>query len=330
MRISMIFFEKPLYLPATIICRNPFIFITFFEDFINWRDSFEKWFLKNPKTKAYALFKLGFEYESKERVEYARKNIEMAKLKFPQLETVFLCNSDGELSNFSSLGAKAVLCNQNCFLDERRYKALDCEKTFDAVYLARITPFKRHYLVEGLPKILYIGAYTQKEKAFAEDVISKFSPSSKWVKKVLGIFVYKFMAKAKVGLALSEAEGAMYAAGEYGLCGLPVVTTRNLGGRNYSLDPKYTFEVDSDNPVREDVRSLIDKAINMNFPPREVRAATIAVFEKYRTAYRDLLDSIFVENGLGRAPDSVKKIFHKMGLRARVALWRKFFIGMKL
>lgn len=184
--------------------------------------------------------------------------------------------------------------------------------------------------MEGLPKILYIGAYTQKEKAFAEDVISKFSPSSKWVKKVLGIFVYKFMAKAKVGLALSEAEGAMYAAGEYGLCGLPVVTTRNLGGRNYSLDPKYTFEVDSDNPVREDVRRLIDKAINMNFPPREVRAATIAVFEKYRTAYRDLLDSIFAENGLGGAPDSVKKIFHKMGLRARVAPWRKFFIGMKL
>ena len=39
-----------------------------------------------------------------------------------------------------------------------------------------------------------------------------------------------------VGLCLSGAEGAMFSAGEYLLCGLPIVSTHSIGGRDALFD----------------------------------------------------------------------------------------------
>ena len=69
---------------------------------------------------------------------------------------------------------------------------------------------------------------------------------------------------------LSKAEGACYASAEYLLCGLPLVTTKSIGGRDVFYDDAYTLVVD-DTPeaVREGVRQMIERDISPEFIRRE-------------------------------------------------------------
>ena len=49
--------------------------------------------------------------------------------------------------------------------------------------------------------------------------------------------VNNFLNQCKVGIILSEVEGANYASIQYLLAGLPVVSTKSKGGRDVFFDP---------------------------------------------------------------------------------------------
>ena len=55
--------------------------------------------------------------------------------------------------------------------------------------------------------------------------------------------VRHLLAQSRCGLALSAEEGAMYAAGEYALAGLPIVTTPSIGGRDQFFSPDWVASV---------------------------------------------------------------------------------------
>jgi glycosyltransferase involved in cell wall biosynthesis len=99
---------------------------------------------------------------------------------------------------------------------------------------------------------------------------------------------------ARVGLCLSSEEGAMYASIQYLLCGLPVVSTRSIGGRDVLFNETDCLIVD-DNPraVADGVREMIGRKL----PPAEVRARAIAAMEIHRSAFADTVQRFLNESG---------------------------------
>ena len=85
-----------------------------------------------------------------------------------------------------------------------------------------------------------------------------------WSRRVHFTSMYKELSRARVGLCLSEEEGAMFASIEYLLCGLPVVSTPNMGGRDFFFDEKFSQTVD---PSEEAVRVGVEKMISLRLDP---------------------------------------------------------------
>jgi len=330
----MSMFQRYDYLPATRLCSKPFVFACFFEDFVKRIAGFKMWYDANkPEHKnIYGLMMLGYHYETPARMEWAKEQIQKISADFPTLKLRFLCNSTIEKNNFGAIGAVAQYCNQNAFLRENRYRVTPQKKVFEAVYLARFTPIKRHTLALKIPMLLLIGDYFERESKYAEGVLGLRRSDTTWIRKVRGMFMFLYLNRAKVGLCLSPEEGAMYACAEYGLCGLPVVTTRCLGGRENSLSPKYTHFIQLDNPEQDDVAAAVAEVAAKNFDPHEIRRATIAVFEEHRARYKALIEQIFAESKEGGAADMRKCLNfpHKFGVRCRVLPLFKYFRALRL
>ncbi len=322
------------YLPATIISRKPFIFVCFFEDFIRRIEGFKIWFAQNAaKHKSiHVLFQFGFEYETQERMRYAQENIEKIKKEFSDINIYFLCSSQTELDNYAKIGQKGAICSHNAFLHPSRYKVLNCERKFDAIYLARITPFKRYELAMKVPSLLMIGDYKENEAQYAKNILDSRPKNCAWIRKVRGIFVYKYMNMAKVGLCLSAAEGAMFSCAEYGLSGLPIVSTKSLGGRQFSVSEKYTHIIQSDEPTADDVAKAVRGMIDENFNHEDVRLATIEVLKGQIANYSTLVRTIFDSTKEGDESNfkMAMKFPHKLGVRCRVFPWFKFFRMLKI
>lgn len=317
----MSIFQKFDYLPATILSNKPFIFGCFFEDFTNRILGFKNFYFRNSekhKTMS-ALFMLGYHYETPERILYAKNKVEQIRELMPKLKLYFLCNSEKEKENFESIGCRAIYCNQNAFLNENRYHVLNIKKKFDAVYLARMTPIKRHELALATEKLLLIGDYFERESKHAEAILANRRADSVWIRKVRGVLMFYYLNRAKVGLCLSPEEGAMYACAEYGLCGLPVLTTECLGGRENSLAPEYT-KIISQNPTALEVAAAVKQMNEKTYDSKKIREATIQVLNSHRARYRELGREIFDETKEGTEKDY--KMFcdfpHKLGVRCRV------------
>jgi glycosyltransferase involved in cell wall biosynthesis len=325
--------KNRVYLPATILSERPFIFISFFEDFLNWKDGFLFWIKQNEIYKdVYALFNFGWNYEDCDRIEFIKKELDKLRVLKINLRTFFLCNSLIEFNNLKEIGENCVFCSQNAFLKESRYLVTRQKKIYDAVYLARLTPFKRHELAMNVPRLLLIGSYSQKEKDYAKGILDKLQNNATHINKVRGIFMFRYINQAKVGLGLSEEEGAMYAATEYGLCGVPLVTTRNKGGREQSLCADYVHVLETDSPSPEGVAEAVVHIARQEFSPEKIRNSTIQVLKQHRGRFEKLIRNIYTESGQGTEKDFKRAVSfpHKFGLRCRLWPFFKYFRGMKI
>ncbi len=322
-------FFKRNYLPITILSKKPLILGAFFEDIFRKIPEFKTWCALNAdKHQSISVFlKLGYHYQSDVQVEDARKHIKNLTDNFPKINFYFFCNSQEERANIASLHPNAIFCNQNAFLRESRYFALNCKKPFDAVYLARITPAKRHALALKIPKLFMIGDYKPAESDYALNILKQLRPDTFRMVKARGIIMFYYLCKAKIGIALSKEEGAMYAAAEYGLCGLPVLTTQHVGGRQFSLSPKFTFFVDENNLTADEVARLAIELAAKTFDPKEVRQATIDVLNEHRKTYAALVRKIFDETKEGTESDYKYALNfpHKWGVRCPVLPHFRFF-----
>ena len=91
---------------------------------------------------------------------------------------------------------------------------------------------------------------------------------------------------SRVALALSSKEGAMFASMEYLMCGLPVVTTRNRGGRNRYLTPLNSrFVAACPKAVARAVADLAAAPPD----PLSVRAEVLGLVQRDRLAYLRIL-----------------------------------------
>ncbi len=240
-----------------------------------------------------------------DRIERFKKEYKKYIHKYPFISITFLANEYGELDIFRKNNINAEFCNQNAFLDENKYTIIKNNKKYNAVMNAHMSPYKRIELAKNVPNcclVTYLVKGVSQSEEYAKHILSlpymsfpQFDGST-WQRyntdQICEIYV-----QSGCGLILSAEEGACFAATEYLLCGLPVVTTPSVGGREAFFDPDYVVWTE---PTPEAVAEAVQKAISLPISPQEIRERTLAKMKKVRETYCDILSSLARKDGIER------------------------------
>ena len=257
---------------------------------------------------------------------------------WPEHRVTMLCNTERDLFFLQSEGVPSIVCNSGIFVSERVFAIEGSRpKRFDAIYNARMVALKRHVLareVERLGLIYYDvecaepGYYESVRRAlaratFLNEEVARAAPARSAHRRAAELAnrliaargfvmlppaaVARHLNEARVGLCLSHDEAAMRAGVEYLLCGLPVVSTPTLGGRDFFFDAEYALTVPADpRAVRDAVAALIARAI----PPETIRERVLWKIRQERRKLQDFVRAIFtVANRPPRFDDAWDRLF---------------------
>jgi len=173
--------------------------------------------------------------------------IEALVLAHPSLRVTALAQTEAERTRFAARGVDTVHCNQGAFVDERVFRPLDdVERVHDAIYDARLDPFKRHRLASAVERLALVTYRNDDTDRLYEARIAREFAHASWcngppaARRLLGAEeVNRAYAACRVGLCLSAREGSMWASAQYLLAGLPIVSTPSEGGRDELFDPAH-------------------------------------------------------------------------------------------
>ena len=243
---------------------------------------------------------------------------------YPLHGYIFLVNDQDECRSLERYGLPHVNCHHNAFLDERLFTPLPgVPKTMDAVYTARLSRFKRHPLARRIPSwgLIYYyqpGNRESQERYFQglrhtmpQMLPCNLDPGTGQYRHLTAPEINMIYNAARVGLCLSEVEGANYATTEYLLSGLPVVSTPSQGGREVFLDPEISRIVEpTPRAVAQGVADLIARRLS----PRYVRLRALLRIKEHRQRFIDLVDTLLAQEGRnGSFADRFDAVFvHKM------------------
>lgn len=299
------------HLPCYVISDDPQIVICYWFDFVSDYEKI-KTSLSNGVT---LLFQLGWHVENKERISEIQEGMDEVKLKGFAADFIFLANSPLEKNTLIEHGYNAEFCHQNAFLDEKNYPLQrSLKKVYDAIYIARLSPFKRHALAVKVEKLRLIGDYHQHEDEYFSEIMASLSHAN-WERKVLASKVFKEIGQARVGLCLSQEEGAMFVSTEYLLCGIPIVSTKARGGRCELFD-EYSCLIVDDSP--DAVKKGVEEMKRRELSPVQIREKVLAQINSHREKFILIIQRIYDKKSVGR--DFMKEwpdvFYHKFGLRS--------------
>jgi len=250
------------------------------------------------------VFVLWWTHESESRARLLEKEYRRHRALQPQHDVTFMCNTREEASLFERHGIPSVYCNQNALLDEQLYHPVpDDPKEYDAIYNARIEPFKRHHLARRIERLALLTygvddipeSYLRHVRHVLRGATWLNYPDGETYTLIPRRRVARCLSAARVGLCLSKEEGAMYASAEYLLCGLPIVSTRSVGGRDVLFDPEYVTIVDDD---PEDVQRAVADLCKRNVPAAYIRNKTLEKFTEHRDSFVRMIQSIYDRAGV--------------------------------
>ena len=295
--------------PCSVLCRDPLVLISYDTDFVRARDWFLDVFSKSEAKSIHVFLQIGFERETRKNSVPFAEDVKAIMAECPRLKVTVLANAPKEVDALSSLGLHTVFCHQNAFLDETRYPILHVPKRYDAIYIARITPFKRHQLAADIKSIRLIGdsGYAS-ERSHMESILKDKLKHADWSCHVRSSDIPAEIAAARCGLCLSEAEGAMFVSAEYLLCGIPVVNTPNIGGRD-ELFPDFAVKTVPPDPAA--IAAAVREFAENPPPPEKIRAAVLEKMEVHRKTFRALLNEAMAPKSF---PDS-RRLPHKFLIR---------------
>jgi hypothetical protein len=251
--------------------------------------------------RAYFLFNVSYSRHSPGMVDGDAAAIEALRREYPEHRHVMLCNTRREVELAAERGIDAILCSTLAFVNETIFDIRQREmKRFDAVYTATLSPVKRHELCRNLTSLAllyhwYFDGVTTREEVEAS--YRAMLPNATFVngfgnnyRLLDGFGVTQWLNRAHVGLCLSEVEGAMCAAIEYLLCGLPVVTTPSIGGRDRVLTADNSMTVE---PTPEAVADAVRSLAVRQYDPYRIRKVAGAALKPDRIRLLRLIATIY-------------------------------------
>ena len=261
--------------------------------------------LRNKKT--YFLYLWYWYIEDLQRIEMVKEFEKRHNRKYSNHSFIHLCNTIRQTQAFKEKGLHSVFCNPNAMVDENIFKPVpSVAKIYDAIYDARLKSYKRHFLAKNIeslaliydfiPYIDDIDYVNQMRQEFTHARFFNHSDTLYYT-HLTPSEVNQCLNACKVGLCLSRVEGSVYSSVQYLLSGLPVVSTRSLGGRDVFFDREYVLIVeDEEEAVRRGVKELIEKRI----PAQRIRHKTLEKMRDHRLRLISLVQEIYRQEGVKR------------------------------
>ena len=225
--------------------------------------------------------------------------------RYPNHRIIHMCNTQKEVDILRACGCEAEWFNHNVFVDPELISPIaGAAKDFDAVYNAQLEPWKRHRLARQIPSLALMYHSFNSEQAPYQQSLRAEVPQAFFANHELSTppggelnrwQVREVLNRSRVGLCLSETEGAMYASVEYLLAGLPVVSTFNRGGRDQFMHPDFWLSVPPDPAaIAQACRELIKRRLD----PNEIRARTIAHQQREIARFQVFVNGLIAEAGV--------------------------------
>jgi glycosyltransferase involved in cell wall biosynthesis len=259
------------------------------------------------RRRTYILYAPSWHLDSPSVLRQTEQHLRAHLRRHPEHRVVVLCATDTARAALEGLGLPAIFCNKNCLADQRIYRPLpDVSKVYDAVYTARLSPFKRHELAAGVKSLALIasvyegridptyGRAVREALAHAHWFNDPFAPAFRVLEPAQVVLA---LSRCRVGLCLSAAEGQMKGSIEYLLCGLPVVSTPSLGGRDVFFDEACAQIVE---PTPDAVRRGVEAMVRRSIPPEMIRQHTLDRIGAHRRRLIALVQEIYAGEGVTR------------------------------
>lgn len=200
----------------------------------------------------------------------------------------FVTNEPSEARWLRLCGLDAVALNQNLHIRENFFTPGDGvhSKRYNAVYAAQLAGFKRLHLAKDIDRLMvvtYKAASSEWDLHDYEPRLRHAEFNRTYLDREAVRDVYR---DSVCGLALSAVEGAMWASMEYLMCGIPVVSTPNRGGRDRYLTGPHAREVDAEAAA---VASAVAAYRDVAPDPMEIRGPVLEMIEADRLRYLELL-----------------------------------------
>ncbi|MEX0808422.1 MAG: glycosyltransferase [Dongiaceae bacterium] len=256
--------------------------------------------------RAWFLISLSYTREIDPPLKADLEHFAELRARYPEHRHVVLCNTPQELERYGKAGQAAIVCSANVFIDESVFDIPPPEpKIYDAVYNAALVPYKRHALCTGIDSLALI--YHRFADLIADRPtypaeVRAMLPKASFVNESKGVYrnltsedIVRYLGRSHIGLCLSQMEGQMRACAEYLLCGVPVVTTPNVGGRNRQLDSSYSIMAD---PTPESVARAVHELKERKLDPHFIRRGAMARLKPDRMRLLQLIAAIYRDEGM--------------------------------
>lgn len=212
----------------------------------------------------------------------------------------FLFNSQFECDIYRNAGFYGEVINHNCWLDWEADMQIipDITKLYDAIYVARFTPFKRHHLASEVKNLALVMGDLHGSQP-SEDLPLHYLYKNEV--ELSSYEVNQLMNQSYCGIILSESEGACFSSSEYLISGIPVVSTHSYGGRDVWYDATNSLVVDSDPKIiAEAVQFFVDNPPD----PWIIRRNHIELAKKFRLKFIHKLGQLFSERSIDISPET--------------------------
>lgn len=244
----------------------------------------------------------------------------------PEIEFTFLCPTPDDTGFLRERGLDGLHVHTNAFIDHRIFRPTRHEQRLPAVHVANAEPFKRHRLAWGVEGIGVV-AYTWRNHGQLAELLgyrrlgfANFQITDgqcRLGRRLSPREVAIVVSASRCGLILSELEGQNNASTEYLLCGIPVVSTPSVGGRDAMFDPAHTRIVEPDPQAVE--AAVADYQTSVP-DPLEIRAAVMHKIREHRRRFIAWLSEIAERDLLESADEDcwIPQFTNKLKQRARV------------
>jgi hypothetical protein len=206
---------------------------------------------------------------------------------------VILCNAKDEVDASRKAGwPNATLCSHNAWLDESLYclnEKKESDRPYDLVINLRPEKWKRPHIAAGIDRLAIIKGNNYRKNEYYE--LSELNPAYINVSRLGLSEVVDILNSSKVGGSFSAVEGGCYSSSEYLLCGLPVISTESLGGRDvYYTDINSRIIEPCEISCRAALGDLINSLERELELRKQIRADHINLSSRFRNNAYTLID----------------------------------------
>jgi tetratricopeptide (TPR) repeat protein/glycosyltransferase involved in cell wall biosynthesis len=229
-------------------------------------------------------------------------------LNLDKTQFFLMYNSPLEMQHFAEKGFQGDVINQNAWLDENKVmQSLGKDKIYDGIYVDFDKKSKRYQLASQVSRLALVTT------ANPGKVVSEIPPHDYLNDKPLPPKeICEKMNQAHCGLILSAEEGACSTSSEYLLCGIPVVSTPSLGGRDVWYDEYNSIICE---PTPEAIALAVEKFLQNPPDPQHIRQKHIEKAQEYRAKFIQVVADVFNRFGVVDVEPSTyfkKNFYHRM------------------